>query len=145
MRSTGVIASVAVVASVAVFALLNSSSFPQGTNFLSKNMGPIEQEFVKYLAHHQKNYATKEEYAQRLATFTKKFIYIMKHNNSNGKKFEVGLNHMSDWTEEEFQGMLGYRAGDYEADNTIDFSSVTASEPVDWRDWNAVGPVKDQG
>jgi Cathepsin propeptide inhibitor domain (I29) len=103
MRSTGVIATVAVVASVAVFALLNSSSFPQGTNFLSTSVGPIEQEFVRYLAQHQKNYSTKEEYVKRLAIFTQKFIKIMKHNNSNEKKsFEVGTNPMTDWTAEEF-------------------------------------------
>jgi hypothetical protein len=114
MKSTGVIATVAVVASVAVFALLNSSSFPEGTNFLSTTVGPIEQEFVRYLAQHQKNYASKEEYTRRLAIFTKKFIGIMKHNNSNEKKsYSVGTNPMTDWTDEEFSKMLGYKAEDY--------------------------------
>jgi cathepsin L len=108
-------------------------------------MGEFEHEFIKFVATHNRRYATKEEYNARLNAFSVNHNFVQEFNKK-GSKQTTAINHMGDWTREEYRQLLGYKAHmktpatEFEAVEDI----VLASE-VDWRAKGAVTPVKDQG
>jgi hypothetical protein len=80
MRTSEILATIAVVGSVAAFALLNQSSPVEGSNFLSTPMHEAEQKFLQFVSKYHRSYATKEEYYYRLGLFTQKFYQVNTHN-----------------------------------------------------------------
>ena len=57
---------------------------------------------MKYITEYGKSYATKEEYKFRLAEFKKSLKHIAEHDEAT-HGHSVGINHMSDWTHEEYK------------------------------------------
>jgi len=57
--------------------------------------------------------------------------------------YTLGINHLADYTEEEYTAMLGFKKPDtYTAKyNILDTESIPAS--IDWRTKGAVNAVKD--
>ena len=101
--------------------------------------------FVQYLAEHNKNYPTLNEYNQRLAHFAAIDELIEEHNSSNAS-FKLGHNIFSDMTAVEKQQRLGFKAG--AEDHPREFTHhETENLPtsVDWRTAGAVNAIKDQG
>lgn len=45
----------------------------------------------------------------RLAIYQKKKAFVEMYNSQKGDDAEVALNHMADWTEEEYTKILGYQ------------------------------------
>ena len=106
--------------------------------------------FMQWATKFNKVYETVEEFERRLALFTENFNTVEAQNKKAvGLKF--GLNHMSDWTQEEFESTLGLKnMGSSDMVNEIFpnevFEGTPNSDSLDWRDVRGVvTPVKDQG
>lgn len=65
-----------------------------------------EEQYQKFLAEHGKSYPTEEEYNLRFGMFTKNLQFIEAHD-PEVEGHTVGLNEMSDWTDEEFGVVSG--------------------------------------
>lgn len=67
--------------------------------------------FDNYVAEYGKSYGTKEEYEFRLNIFAKNLKMVSEHNTANGDSAEtLGVNHMSDWSSDEYKKLLGYKS-----------------------------------
>ena len=136
-------ATVAAVGTVGTMMYMAQDAMPAGS-FLSKEMTPMEKEFAAYVAQYRKSYGTDEEYAARLAEFSKVHHTIAQHN-MQGKSWTLAHNHMSDWTEAEKNALNGYIPRVRESSG-FKFDTVDVPAAVDWRGkLQAVDHVKDQG
>lgn len=61
-------------------------------------------QFTSYMTLYGKTYKTKEEFEFRLSIFQEKLKFI-----KNFEGHEVGLNHMSDWSHEEYEKLLAFK------------------------------------
>jgi len=109
--------------------------------------------FEQYLVDQNKAYAD-EEYELRKSLFEKSLAVVRQHNSDPSQTYKRGINHLSDWTSEEFRATLGYdkqlgrqqrskRAKTPIVDRDDDLKGLPAS--VDWRDSGVISDVKDQG
>ena len=99
--------------------------------------------FMNYIGEFGKSYATVEEYEFRMANFLMKDVEINSHNQTESS-FALGHNHMSDWSAFEFSKILTHQPMPEQDKKYVEFEEVN-STGVDWRNHNAVTPVKDQG
>ena len=113
---------------------------------------PNMVEFMQYIGQHQKSYTTMEEFQVRMGRWHRADKYIAAHKETNdAEHFEVGHNKFSDWTEEEYEGMLGFMparrnpANEWKiADRQSRLEGVPVPLSIDWRERRTVTPVKDQ-
>ena len=106
----------------------------------------IEQLYAQYVAQYGKTYLTAEEYLMRQTLFAKNHYQITMHNMSD-KTTQLAHNHMSDWTDAEYQALLGFKP-ELMPETTVaeELSSVQAPSSVDWRDsLVSARRVKNQG
>lgn len=110
--------------------------------------------FEQYVQDFQKKYNSVEEFSRRKAIFNKKLAEVIAHNNA-GRSWKKGINHMSDWTQEEFKRTNGARPREMErfADKSLQkpFVRSTVNIPtppsIDYRSRipSILTAVKDQG
>jgi len=145
MRTTEIIATVAIAGAVATFAALNLNSVQSGKTFLATQITDAEREFINYIAKYHRTYGTKEEYEYRLSLFADAYNKVINHDPSCG--YELGINHLADLSSYEFSMMKGYtpstRAEPRE--ELVSDEEVAAPGAVDWRSSGAVTGVKNQG
>jgi len=132
-------ASVAMAASLAGLAVYSQV---ETTALYTISDAHMERVYLQYLAEHGKSYATKEEYLFRLAEFTKKMVTLEEYNAQNDDDAELAVNHMSDWTDDEYKTLLGYK-GTKKYNKTAFSGDVNdLPESVNWVTSGAVTPVK---
>jgi len=144
MRTAAGIATLAALGLVAV----NYSSNEGSSLFLSEIITEEEVAYMKYVTEWGKSYGTKAEFKFRLEQFKKTLAKIAEHESNDAHKSTVSVNHMSDWTEEEYKRLLGYkpelRTNVSNAEpELLDTSNL--EKTMDWREMGAVTKVKNQG
>lgn len=73
-------------------------------------LGLVAANDERYLGHISKyglSYATREEYEFRKGVFDANMDKIEAHNSDPNSTFSMGENHMTDWTDAEFNQLLG--------------------------------------
>jgi hypothetical protein len=105
--------------------------------------------FHSWLQKHAKSYDSVSEKHHRFAIFKDNLRYIHSHNVQD-KTYWLGLNNLSDLSQEEFRALyLGTRpslaANRLRKTEGFIYSDVDAPASVDWREKGAVAEVKDQG
>jgi C1A family cysteine protease len=99
-----------------------------------------------------KSYATRAEYEERLALFQVTHELVEEHNSQNDETYTLGINHLSDATEQERAKLLGRKnwpirndviGGMFAPKEHV--SNITVADEVDWRKKGGVTEVKDQG
>jgi len=107
-------------------------------------MNPNMYKFMEYVGQHGKSYATKEEFNFRFAIYDRKLAEI-EHLNKTEKYSTHGTNFMTDYTDDEIKGMLGWRADMNTHEKNVHWMENVEASPIDWRQKGAVTPVKNQG
>ncbi len=120
-----------------------------GTAVSAEMMTQMDYDFMHYISKFNKIYKSIEEYKMRIVEFKKRDDFIKEANSRYGRSYKAGHNKFSDFTDEEFDKMLGIRmphTDEAEEDfvaNDVDISNLPTA--FDWRDKGMVTPVKDQG
>ncbi len=118
---------------------------------LSRPMGEYLFLFNAFKAQHGKEYTSVEEENYRLAVFAENLDLVEAHN-AKGASYSMAMNHLGDMSGDEFRasklagGFLYKKYRNFRGSSSVaDLSSVEAPSSVDWRQKNAVTPVKNQG
>jgi C1A family cysteine protease len=113
--------------------------------YVSTGVELPSEEFIGYLSRFQKNYATQAEFDERLKIYNSNKAKINKHNGRKDVTYRLGINKFADYTEEEYERLLGYMGQKVPSATKIKILSPSYKADVDWRSKNAVTSVKDQG
>lgn len=102
-------------------------------------------EFMKYIAEWGKSYGTAQEYAFRLEQFARNHNIIQELSASLTTS-TVGHNNFSDWTENEFNQLMGFKGYDLQKEKIYkSFEDVTdIPAEINWVTKGAVTDVKNQ-
>ncbi|KAL4453183.1 hypothetical protein ABPG74_015414 [Tetrahymena malaccensis] len=102
--------------------------------------------FIKYLQRYNLHIINPQVYIYRLNIFAKNLQKIKNHNQISNKSYIEGINQFTLLTEEEFeQTYLTLQVPISQDYNTQEFLLDEIPSSIDWRDLNAVTPVKNQG
>ena len=103
----------------------------------------IELEYMNYLAKFGKMVNSNDEFEARLSNFaaTDQEIKLI---NASGKSWTAGHNQFSDWTQEEYESILGFNHSvlDSHTDEKL-FDTTTNASEVNWVTAGGVTDVKD--
>ncbi|XP_060653855.1 procathepsin L-like [Drosophila nasuta] len=113
----------------------------------------LKAEFNAFKLKHHKTYQDASEELKRLQIFVENKKLIDTHNKryvAAEESYEMGVNKFSDMTPEEFKTLVLTNLNPADSQEGIDYiynpsSYVNLPSSVDWRDWGAVNPVKNQG
>jgi len=102
--------------------------------------------FQNFVHKFDKSYTNLVEFEKRFDIFRENLHYIGEQNGMNNK-YELGVTRFADLTIDEFSSFNGIKQGGPFSSPCNKFSSSSSSAPTsyDWREHNAVTPVKDQG
>ncbi|CAG9317085.1 unnamed protein product [Blepharisma stoltei] len=103
-----------------------------------------EQEFVKFIAKHNKQYRSDEEYAKRFKIFRDNSAFIRIHNSMH-LDWILGINQFSDLLPIEFSALYISHIDYKPPTNYNKKSHIHIPSAVDWKESGAVTDVKDQG
>jgi cathepsin L len=113
---------------------------------------PLSSQFEQWSAHHQRNYSTAAEKARRFDIFSNTAKKVYAHNEKYAaglSTYRQGLNHMSDFTKDEYKKLLGFKTARTPSTTAEYFPhmhvEVNDVEDIDWKALGAVTRVKDQG
>lgn len=90
-------------------------------------------EYLSHLNRYGKSYITMEEYNYRKSIFMENKKKIEEHNANPENTSTLGENHMMDWTEGEFQKLLGFKNGHNRTGEKYVPHGKTVASEVDWR------------
>ncbi|CAI7720437.1 vivapain-2 [Plasmodium vivax] len=146
-------------AQVEVVAQVNLVNPLVDTKFLMANLETVNS-FYLFMKEHGKEYSTADEMQQRYLSFAENLAKIKAHNSRENVLYRKGMNRFGDLSFEEIKkkyltlksfdlksdGIKSPRVSDYDdiihkykpKDGTFDYVKH------DWREFNAVTPVKDQ-
>jgi len=102
--------------------------------------------FKDFIQKYNKEYSSNEERTKRFEIFVENFEYIKEHNNRNDTTYTLGINHLADLRHDELGLGLQLNLGPSKCNKfNSEYNYKSLPESIDWRDNNAVTPVKDQG
>ena len=103
-------------------------------------------DFQKFVTRFDKSYSNLVELEKRFETFKENMEFIRLENGKD-HSYQLGVTHFADLTEDEFSRFNGIRTTGPFSTGCDKFASNGGSAPdsYDWRDHNAVNPVKNQG
>jgi KDEL-tailed cysteine endopeptidase len=107
--------------------------------------------FDEFIVNYDKKYLTPEEYQTRFNIFSNNLDFIDNHNQENNTQFTLEINQFADLHRREYRDYLNYNAniqfGNSKCQENPSLQSNLEKVPysVDWRNQNAVTPVKNQG
>ena len=112
-------------------------------------MSQMDYDFMRYVSMHNKVYETVEEFNTRQVNFAETDAHVRSVNENPLSTHKAAHNKFSDWSQEEFEGMLGLKNVTLPEDMDVDVEEeeVSLNLPTSW-DWRSEGkvtPVKDQG
>eukprot|EP01017_Pseudomicrothorax_dubius_P027595 TRINITY_DN3203_c0_g2_i2.p1 TRINITY_DN3203_c0_g2~~TRINITY_DN3203_c0_g2_i2.p1 ORF type:complete len:248 (+),score=52.97 TRINITY_DN3203_c0_g2_i2:43-786(+) len=136
-------------ACVALVALVGSNVESAPNRLLLQKNDSIElwiiSAFEKWTTKYNKIYLTAAEAAHRLRVF-KNNLLLIKKITDEGHPYRVSVNKFADLTQEEFAAQyLGAKMPRKEQTKAFYLDITNLPDSVDWRNNNAVTPVKDQG
>jgi len=110
-------------------------------------MSETESAFLGFITQYGKSYSSLAEYEHRFMQFARSHAAIVEHNTDAEARFTLGHNQMSDWTEEEYKGLLTYQpyVSAFEETELFHHQGIDTAGTIDWRDLGAVNEVQDQG
>ena len=105
----------------------------------------VNMKFMQHVSTYNRSYLTTEEFEARKSLFAAVDAEIKEHNASDSL-YEMAHNKFSDWTKHEKNMIKGHITNRYAQVEELELDEL-AEVPAswDWRDHNAVTPVKDQG
>jgi cathepsin L len=107
-------------------------------------MQESDYKFIDFVSQYGRSYGTKAEFEFRSNIFKQRLAQHEAHNSKN-TTWRLGVNHLTDRTDEEIKGLLGFKQmPTTPEDRTVQLEEVNAT-PIDWRTKGAVTPVKNQG
>lgn len=107
----------------------------------------MEIMYQNYINEYGKTYNNAHEYEMRFNIFKSNVEWINAHNLEEGHTYEVGINQFSDWTNEEYRRLLGYKADPipYKCDGPLIKDQKPTGTSKDWVADGAVNKVQNQG
>merc|ERR1712048_738201 len=110
--------------------------FSHIAHLLGKNevIPASEHAFFRFIAEHNRQYATRGEYHHRLHHFSKYLEFVEEHNSQNGNTWTVGINQFADYTPEERRAMNGYKAELKKKNPVAKLNTSNLADSMDWRD-----------
>jgi len=101
-----------------------------------------DPEFITHLAKFSKSYASMDEYSLRAGIFRENLEKIRQLNLDHNDTVTFDVNHMADWTAEEYKSLLGFRKSplssypSLQADGGSDMPEITnnTSDTADYVD-----------
>ena len=102
--------------------------------------------FQHFVQRFERSYGSLEEFHKRFEIFSLNSDFIAEHN-AEESTYTLGVTPFIDMSDEEFANFQGIQLGGPFSNKCSRFTSETSSLPesYDWREHNAVTPVKDQG
>jgi C1A family cysteine protease len=132
----------------------NVSDINYCNKYLNKPIENIENihskwtPFIGFFINYNKYYETFIDIVNRFLIFHDNLNFIENHNKNTNSSYTLEINYFADLTNEEY---INYIKSDYnkKSQNNICTNqknqTIKYSSSIDWRDKNAVTPVKDQG
>ena len=109
----------------------------------------VWDKFSEFQQKFSKKYHSVQEMEDRFEIFRDNFREIINHNLDHSQNYTMGVNQFTDLTPQEFKAMIagGFSNKLFGSTSCSKVSDVGSNLPevVDWRNHNAVTPVKDQG
>ncbi len=104
-------------------------------------------EFTGFQTRFSKVYDSLSDLEHRFYIFRENLKQIRDHNSNPNRNFTMGINQFTDLTPNEFHEYVSstYQTGKTRCSKYTPTTSSDPKESWDWRDHNAVTPVKDQG
>jgi len=105
----------------------------------------IQTLFSAFLILFNRSYIGKE-LEDRFEIFSKNMEFIQNHNSNNNNSYTLGMNQFADLTSEEFSKFLTLNVrSDLSNCETNEYVPVSVPDVWDWRDYDKVTKIKDQG
>ncbi|KAI4296987.1 hypothetical protein L6164_036900 [Bauhinia variegata] len=133
---------------IAICIILCTCAFPATSRSL--NAAAVVRTHEQWMAEHGRTYADDAEKEKRFKIFMENLQYIENFNNAGNNSYKLGLNKFSDLTTEEFiASHTGLRIPNSQKSSRVasfgPLNSDDVPKRMDWRDKQAVTPVKYQG
>ena len=100
-------------------------------------------EYMQYVAEHNKNYSTLDEFQMRFELFAETNAIIKFWNESGEMTSTMGHNFLSDYTVQEKANLRGYKGDSKPRGEVTTFENSPVPNAVNWVTAGKVGPVKD--